>query len=54
MMWQRLHDSGFKNLFLCTGEPKASLNLPSFFKGVIDKDFPRHLFENKLQQKSIS
>ncbi len=41
---QQLYERGYKNLYLSTGEPMLSSDVPTFFKGVIaDKMFPGHL-----------
>ncbi len=51
---KRLYDSGFKNLYLCTSGPLSALKVPEFFKEVVGKDFPFHMFRKKEQTKSIS
>jgi hypothetical protein len=51
----RLNKVGYKNLYLCTSGHHLSLKYPSYLKGVIDKDFPAHLFtDSKAQEFNVN
>jgi len=48
---KQLHRKGFKQVFLCTGEPARKFSGTSFLKGVVGKGFPRNCWANRPESR---